>query len=361
MGKLTITDAGINVQITRETRSPTQADFGSLLFLDADATPTPRVKLYTSMAAVAEDYISTDEAYKAAQAYFGQTPAPVNFLVGKYDPGEAIADELDLMLAANAAFYAVVPNAAQRDTSAITNIAAWVNSNNRVLFYTSNDALCKDDTDTTNMLYLMLQQGYARALGMYSSVAAEYPDAAAFAIFATTSYRGVNTLKTLKFKDLTGITVEDLSPNELAAIRGFSGNVLISTAGIRMVDAGRCGDGQSWMDEVIGTDALAEEIRVRVFGLLSRVSTKVAYTEAGMSLIKAEVSGALLQYVTNGFLTTAIDDQGSILPAFTVSSLPVRLASVADKSDRIAPDVSFTGRLAGAVHQVLISGNLVLN
>jgi hypothetical protein len=361
MGTLTITDAGISVQITRLTRSPTQEDFGSLLFLDSDATPTPRVKAYTSMAAVAADYSAGDEAYKAAQFFYGQSPSPINFLVGKYDPAEAIADELDIILAANSAFYGVAANVAQRDSSKITDIAAWVNSNNRFLVHSSNDALCKDDSDTTNILYLLLQTGYARVYGHYSSEADQYPCVGAFAIMATTSYRGTNTLKNLKFKDIVGATAESLTPNELQAIQGFSGNVLFSTAGIRMVDAGRCADGQSWIDEVIGTDALAEEIRVRVFGLLARTGTKIAYTEAGMSLIKAEVTSALLQYETNGFLAIAIDDNGDVLPAFIVTSLPVRTASIGDKSARIAPDVQFVGRLAGAINTILISGNLVLN
>jgi len=80
---LTISDAGINVQISRETRSPTQKGFGSLLFLDLAETITDRIKGYTSVASVANDYSADDEPYKAAISYYSQTPSPINFYVGQ--------------------------------------------------------------------------------------------------------------------------------------------------------------------------------------------------------------------------------------------------------------------------------------
>ena len=203
-------------------------------------------------------------------------------------------------------------------------------------------------------------KGFDRTVTFYSSVAGEYVDAGAFAILATTSYRGTDTLKTLKFKNIAGITSENIDAGGLASIKDKNGNVLYETASIRMVDDGRTSAG-SWIDEVVGADALAEEIRVRVFGLLSRVSSKVPYNEKGMGLIEAEVEGALVQYVTNGYLSTAVSVDGDLLPAYTISHTPVILASVPDKSARIAPDVEFTARLAGAIHEITIAGILTLD
>ena len=39
----------------------------------------------------------------------------------------------------------------------------------------------------------------------------------------------------------------------------------------------------------------------------------------------------------------------------------VFLASVVDKSARIAPDIEFEARLAGAIHEITISGTLKLD
>lgn len=60
------------------------ASFGKLLFLSDEVnefTTTERIREYTSMKAVEEDF-KTGEVLKAAQAYYGQTPKPRFFMVG---------------------------------------------------------------------------------------------------------------------------------------------------------------------------------------------------------------------------------------------------------------------------------------
>lgn len=361
---VTINDAGITVNIVRETRSPSQKGFGALVFLTTVAGGiTDRIKLYSSLAGLAVDYVSTDEAYLAGASYFSQSPAPTEFYVGQVD-GDALelyADALDAMVAINPEFYCVTVEASARDDIALVGpIALWAESNQRAFFNVSNDIDCLAIAVTTDIMTALKTAGYDRTYTQYSSVATEYPDTGVFAILATTSYRGTNTLKTLKFKNVVGITAENIDAGSLASLHDKNGNVLYETASIRMLDNGKTAGG-SWIDEVIGTDALAEEIRVRVFGLLSRTSSKVPYNEKGMGLIEAEVEGALLQYVTNGFLSTAITVDGDLLPAYVISHTPVILASVVDKSARIAPDVEFTARLAGAIHEITVAGVLTLD
>lgn len=361
---ITISDAGIKVNIVRETRSPSQKGFGALVFLTTVAGGiTDRIKLYSSLTGVAADYTSADEPYKAAAAYFSQSPAPTEFYVGQVD-GDALEtypDALDAMTVLNPEFYCVTVEASARDTILeVGAIAAWTEANQRVFFNVSNDINCLVIGTTTDIMSALKTLGYDRTVSFYSSNAADYVEVGAFAILATTSYRGTDTLKTLKFKDVKGATAQSIDPAGLESLKAKNGNVLYETASIRMVDAGRTAAG-TWIDEVIGTDALAEEIRVRVFGLLSRTSSKVPYNEKGMGLLEAEVKGALEQYIRNGFLTTRVDLNGDLLPAYTVWHTPIILASVPDKSARIAPDIEFEGRLAGAIHEITISGILKLD
>lgn len=367
---LTITDAGIDVTITRQTRSPTQQEFGTALFVAtrADVGPT-RIRKYTSMSAVTADYDAADEPYKAALSYYSQIPKPINFWVGEINKelvnpevGSPIAaqDALDSLAAIDPGFFGVMLSVEHRDSSYAEDAAAWCQANDKVLFYSSNNADCKNGANTTNIMYLLKQAGYSNSCGLYSSAADEYPEVAAFGVLATTSYRGKNTVKTLKFKDLVGITPENLSPTDLAGIKTNNGNVFYEVSGIRMMDDGRTASTNTWIDTIIATYALAEEIRVRVFGKLARVSTKVPYTEPGMEELKAEVEGGLLQFKDNGFLADSLDTNGDVVPAYGVSSLPVSGASQADKSARIAPDIQFWAREAGAWHEGKISGTLVL-
>ena len=470
MAQLTIKDAGITVNVARETRSPSQKGFGAIGFVHLVPAITQRTTLYTSIESLASDFNSGDEPYQAGLAFYSQSPTPTDFIViqslqgtaaaaatatytitgtaeanGDYQfdidsvsytvavvngddetdiaakiavqinsglthdatsaagivtitdkvtgaagnsvvitetatvtgvtsvivqpsggadatTSEAIADVLDAAVLENPDFYCVALDRNYRAfESEILDCAAWTEANERVFANTTNDTDVLDVANDTDIATQLQNLGYTRTFTMYSSVVTQYPDCAAFGILATTSFRGTNTLKTLKFKDAIGINSEPLTPNALNAVHEKSCNVLYETASIRMIDDGRMASPtRTWFDEIHGTDALTEEIRVRVFGALTRTSTKIPYTESGMATLKAEVSGALDQYVTNGFLASGVDEDGNYLDAYTVSSSPVALASTADKSARIAPDISFTARLAGSVHNITINGKLVL-
>ncbi len=361
---LTINDAGITVSITRETRAPSQKGFGAVVFLTSvTGGITERIKKYTSQAGIAVDYATTDEPYLSGQAYFTQSPAPDQFYVGQVDvdAGESYAAALDAITTINPDFYCVVVEKAARDDALLIGaIASWVESNERVFFNISNDVNCLIPQETTDILSYLQDKGYDRTVTFYSQHVDEYIDAGAFALLATTSYRGVDTLKTLKFKDVKGVSAQNIDPSQLQAIQDKKGNVLFTVASIRMIDAGRTAVG-SWIDEVVGTDALTEEIRVRVFGLLSRTNTKIPYNEKGMGLLEAEVAGSLEQFKRNGFLTQGIDVDGNIIPAYSISHTAVILASIADRNARIAPDIEFKARLAGAIHEITINGTLKLD
>ncbi len=273
---------------------------------------------------------------------------------------ETVPDALAAAVLINPDFYAVALHGGIRtDLTEMAATADWVEANERLFFACTNDSEVTDSAITTDIASLFQATGYQRTYLHYGTTLDEYPEIGAFALLATTQFRGTNTLKTLKFKEVALATTEELTSSVLATIRDKNCNVIFTTAGIKMIDAGRtCGGG--WIDEIHGADALAEEIRVRVFGLLARTSTKIPYTEQGMAQIKAEVTGALSQYERNGYLAAAIDADGTYLDAFTVSSGLVSQASQIDKAARIAPNVEFTGRLAGAIHSVTITGKLTL-
>lgn len=465
---LTISDAGINVQISRETRAPNQQGFGSLMFINPSPTITNRVKYYSSLKAVEQDYQPIDEPHKAATAFFDQNPSPIHFWVGQSDEskpgiqatgvvdftgstaagdgnisislgatvyqstpsngdtadqiGEALKDQINLgslHVAVNASgvvtitsvgvgrpennvvitdnstdtgisttitpfsgaadagetpvealteilkitsdFYCVaVANGIEDDDFLMDDLASWIEANDRLFVLASSDLNILVHGDQTNIAFFLQSKGYIRTMSIFSRDLDSYPGIAAFAVLATTSFRGTDTVKTLKFKDLAGVKEELLDPDNLISIKDKNSNVLYSTASVRMFDEGKMVGG-NFIDEIHGMDALAEEVRTRVFGLLSRTSTKVPYTERGMSQLKAEVEGALSQYVNNGYLGSRVNSQGDIEPAYRVWSIPVVEASPTDKANRIAPDIEFVARLSNAVHSITVNGVLTLD
>jgi len=471
---ITIEDAGVIVNISRETRSPDQRGFGSMLFVyPSNSTTIPNMRKYTSFQEVADDYDSHDAPYNAALFWFSQEPMPRDFYVGKgavISPGqkasgsltfnssgvaagdgvagleiggelftvspangdtaaqvvdalvsevnasglrwtasigsspeelkieakftgdyyngfpitdkttdtglggaivispnggqnaqmEPIQDTLDTCASINNNFYCVSLDRMYRgEDSQIIGCAEWVEANERLFFAVSNSIDILNPVMDSDIASKLKDRGFVRTMIMYSADEINYPEIGAFGILATTSFRGTRTLKTLKFKDVRLAARQEISAGDLGIIKDKRCNVFYETAGIRMFDDGITPGGE-WIDVIHGADALAEEIRVRVFGLLSRTSTKIPYTDNGMALIKAEVEAALQMYMVNGYISDGVDENGDYLPPYTVFSKPVALAPQADKSRRIAPDVQFTARLASAIHAVTINGTLTL-
>ncbi len=465
-----ISDVGIVVNITRETRTPQQMDFGSLAFVHpTDMTdPRPRIKKYTSLTDLAADYPTDSGPYHAGLFWWSQTPMPRDFyvikssietdasvataqldftgtsatggkviitfddyvftyettaaeadtdvalgvaeLIGKHpwyeavatgavvdvtghwtgsffntieiknatfqEPGlnlfitqfsgganatmEPIQTTLQEALEEDAGFYAIALDRQYReDVTQITDCADWVEANEKVFMVNTNDKKVLDGTDITDILSVLKTAGYSRTCGFYTRNPIDYAEIGAFAILATTSFRGTDTVKTLKFKDIALVDHENITGAQLATINDKRGNVVVETAGIKMIHEGITSSGE-YLDNIHCSDALAAEITTRVFGALARTSTKIPYTERGMDLLKYEVEGALIQYDTNGFIGSDIDEEGNELPSYEIWSGRVIDASPADKADRVAPNISFRARLASSVHSITIEGRLSL-
>ena len=76
----------VNVQVVMTPLAAQTRDFGSLLILgDSDIIDTTeRLRLYTTLDAVADDFGTVAPEYKAAALYFGQTPQPSTLYLGKW-------------------------------------------------------------------------------------------------------------------------------------------------------------------------------------------------------------------------------------------------------------------------------------
>lgn len=73
----------VDVQITRQTASVSQAGFGTMLVLGFNADFAERIRFYEDMDGVAVDFATTDDEYKAANAAFSQNPKPTQLAIGR--------------------------------------------------------------------------------------------------------------------------------------------------------------------------------------------------------------------------------------------------------------------------------------
>lgn len=71
------------VNVSRQTKVPTQVGFGTPLILGQHTRFAEKARLYSDMDAVAEDFQTTDAEYKAANQVFSQNPRVGKVLIGK--------------------------------------------------------------------------------------------------------------------------------------------------------------------------------------------------------------------------------------------------------------------------------------
>lgn len=73
----------ISVQISRETQAVSRAAFNIPLFIDEHTAFSERARIYTSIAAVGEDFGSSSKVYEAALRFFGQELVPSKIVIGR--------------------------------------------------------------------------------------------------------------------------------------------------------------------------------------------------------------------------------------------------------------------------------------
>lgn len=361
----------INVSITRQTLFPQGPGFGTLLIVGPNATGViplaERIRTYSSLEGVAIDFGSSTEENKAATAYFSQNPRPTQVAIGVRDellaPGN-IGSEMDLIVDQNNDWYGVLLTAEGRisdDANAATELAAWCEARVKLHVTASNEAAAI--AAGGGLPGILNGLGYNRSKAFYHPDADTdpvnaYPEASLFGSMLTVDFNGTDTTKTAKFKKLPGIPVTALTQNELDFLLANNGNAYVSIAGTNMVVNGTMASGE-FFDVMHGVDWLQSEIAFRVFGKLATLP-KVPYANVGMQILVNEVRLALQQGVNNGLLAAQFDDDGVLLDAFEVSVPSVLTVSEANRSARIAPPISFTARLSGAVHTATVNGTVTI-
>jgi hypothetical protein len=130
---------------------------------------------------------------------------------------------------------------------------------------------------------------------------------------------------------------------------GKNVNHYTNVAGLSITRPGEAASGQ-FLDITRFVDWLTARIEESVFALIAN-SAKLPYTDQSVDLVKGQIYARLLDGVAVGGLV-----KGSI----SVEAPLVADVDSADRADRILPDVSFGGQLAGAVHTVVIQGNLTI-
>lgn len=140
----------VNVQITRDTDTVSEAGFGTLMFLGTHKRFNERIRYYANMRAVAQDFRAQDVEYIAAQDVFSQTPSPVLLGIGRRSVDSAI---IDVLTALPAFDYSVNINGQVVSINSTTTVQQSVVTLDADLVTSNSIAVSVNGTPLTPIVY----------------------------------------------------------------------------------------------------------------------------------------------------------------------------------------------------------------
>lgn len=386
MAKLTLKPI-INISASLAARAAARKGFNTALILGtSEVIPqSERVRVYyTADDLITDGYKDTSAEYKAAKLYFSATATPTKLYVGtKYSTDTDLLTAARACRSANSEWYVLIPlGASEAD---ILTLAEWAESAQpaTILAYTTGESVNlslhenasgTDATSDTEGIFKKLKaKGYRRSFGQYCNQP-DTPDAVAatmgYAMGANTGT--INSAYTLAYKNLPGVTPDDLTENQVSYIVGTStsegtnGNVYVNRQdSYNVLQQGRMADGTSF-DEVVYLDMLKDHITLNVMDLLYQ-SPKIPQTNAGVTAIMGVINSACDEFVNIGFIAPGQWNGDGILSlkkgdmlakGYLVQAEAVEAQPQADRDARKSPPIYVSIKLAGAIEWVTIQVNV---
>lgn len=249
----------------------------------------------------------------------------------------------------------VVP--AATDGSSTPEIADWAEANKKIFCNTTNVLVALDSQTKTDIATILKDKTLRYSLTTFSKNSNEYPSASVFGRAASVNFEGIATTITLNLKLMPTITVEDLTPNEFAALRGKNASAVVRIGKTVNAYTDSRMAGGSWLDTTHGLLWLENRISTDMFNLLYQSTTKIPYTQAGLNLARAVLERSLEAAVRNGLAAPGyLPDLSYLDLGWSTSAVALADVPAGDKSNRIYRGLSFKMIGAGALHEVHVTG-----
>jgi hypothetical protein len=275
-----------------------------------------------------------------------------NMSMGVKTVTETIAETMAAIVKGDNDWYGWVLT--DRTPATILAAAAWTESVRKLFGTAIAEPGAYDPEVTTDTGYLLYNNNFYRTFWFYHKDAAtDYPEAAVMARCFAILPGG----ETWANKKLAGVTTDPLTETQYIAITKKNGNTFERFRNVSITQNGKVAAGE-WIDVIRFRDWLQEEITVNVFNALIN-SDKIPYTDDGIAIIEAQIRQALeLGTRRGGIAPIEYDEDGNENYGYTISVPLSSSISANQKATRVLQDVSFTARLAGAIHVVEITGSL---
>ena len=342
-------DSIIDLNISIKDAAVSRAGFGTPLILTgpAFAHSVPfqgKVRSYSSLAAIADDGFESDsQAYLAAQAIFSQSPRPSIVKIGVCANAislDAAATEVESI---DPDWYALILGPSAPSTDSLLPLAAWTEARRKLLIVTSDELAVPADVDD-DVASQLRDAGYHRTALIYHH-GGTYADAAWAGVMLPKAPGSASW----KFKTLAGIAPMPLTDAQRGRLDAKHCNHYTRVAGVSIMREGYASSGR-YLDITRGIDWLHARMQEELFSVFANAE-KIPYTDGGIAIIENTIRGVL---------SMAVDAELIDEPSIAVNVPRATDVSPIDRASRVLPDVSFSARLAGAVHKVQINGTVTV-
>jgi hypothetical protein len=267
----------------------------------------------------------------------------IHFSQDNDSPNAGVLDDYNAVKAEDNDFYGVILTSQSPAEYDALAKPAGVEGDVRLMVATSGDT---DILSGGGLGQDLANLNLNRTALLYHNQSFEYADAAWMgALFPTDPGSA-----TWAFKTLVGISADILTDTQISQLQSTYSNYYVTFAGVDITQTGRASSDR-FLDITRGIDWLTARIQERVFTVLANAA-KVPFTDTGIAIIETELRAQLQDAIDQGVLADS--------PAPSVSVPLAANVPVADRANRILPDVSFTAQLAGAIQEVQIVGTVTV-
>lgn len=300
----------------------------------ADSSFKPTLQQFNSAADVATAFGSGSDATKVAQLIFAQTNRPEYIDIIQYTDIEEAVN----MFADADWMFAMLDNVSDQN-----ELLAFVGATNEV----SDKFTVVQVDDATKIA--TLPEG-KNLIAFVHPLDKGRLDAAAVGNIANLKPGTV----TWKFRTVTGIAPSSFTSSELGQIKKAHGIAYVKAAGgSYMLSEGWTVTGD-YIDDIHARIWIENEVKSSLQSLLIN-NSKLPYDQRGIIQIQSAIELVLMAAANNGIIAT---DDKTGRPAYVVAATTRSNQSTSDVKTRTYRGASFKYVQAGAVHNIVVSGQI---
>ena len=330
-------DVKVHIDLTKPIG---KVGFGMPLILQENAEAEIAYTEVSSISELVEAGFDADSiVYKAALLLFSQNNAPKQIAVHAVTTAADVALANDVLTSKDWRQLIVVTEG-EADTN-VSKIITAVEALEGKLYFVG---LPTDDTTT------ITTSGLRRTVLFYCDTSEAVPVPVA-ALVGEIAGRAAGSF-TYKNLILSGIEANDLTDAQIEAIHKKGGITFVQKAGDNVTSEGKLAGGE-YIDVIDSEDYIIQQLAYKSQKLLNNAA-KVPYDNNGIAMLESVAVDVLQGAFNDGMI--AINADGS--PAYSVSYALSEDVNAKDRANRRYLGGTFAFTLAGAVHEMEITGTI---